>query len=109
MGDLKFKLVRIQLARRDEIRLVLEAQGIELLRPSTSLSDQDDILQKCQEIAVKVNISIDELASYFYLLRFEAEQEIFSFFRNIRFFQRRDPLTGVLDAAAVEKSNIRSF
>jgi len=48
------------------------------LRPNPDLSDEDAVLEKCREIARRVGTSVDELASYFYSLAFEAKAEILS-------------------------------
>lgn len=71
MSD-KFKATKVQLPRRAEIKTLLCTHKIEELSPKTDMSDEDAILQQCGEIAGKTGLSIDELASYFYSLAFEA-------------------------------------
>lgn len=76
MQDFKFKPMKVPLPRRAEIRATLKAHEIEGLRPKIDMSDEDSVLLQCQEIAVKTDISTDELASYFYSLVFEADTEL---------------------------------
>lgn len=73
MSDLKFNTIKVYPPRRAEIKALLDAQAIEILSPKTDMSDEDNILQKCRAISTQIGVSVDELASYFYSLAFEAE------------------------------------